>query len=145
MKIYTGVLRSLVENFPCVPPESGGILGCGSDCTVCVFCPDPGLLPQDGAYLPDVEMLNRTISAWQKENIRFCGMMHSHYPGDETLSRGDERYIQDVMAAMPECVESLYFPIVIPKRMVIPFRARRTGEDIIIEADTLEIVERKEA
>ena len=117
---------------PTVPPESGGILGSHGS-IVDVFHFDAGIPRLDAAeYTPNLEVLNQVLEDWSRSGIRFCGVMHTHPPGQLTLSAHDEAYIRVIMAAMPEEICLLYFPIVIPRDTLIPYAASRSGDQIII-------------
>lgn len=92
-------------------------------------------------YKPNTEMLNHSISAWHAQGIRFCGIFHSHPPGQRTLSHGDLAYIRTIMDAMPDGVDQLYFPIVIPGEGIYPFVAERTESGLQIRKDEMELIE----
>ena len=61
--------------------------------------------------------------------------------GQNTLSSGDIEYIKQVFNNIPECVDELYFPIIIPKdEQVISFFAKRSEKDVIIRQDEIHII-----
>ena len=91
-------------------------------------------------YIPDVVRINRCIGFWREREIAFCGMIHSHPPGNEALSVEDEAYIGRIFDVMPPSVEQLYFPILIPKKEMIPFTAVRSDNGVIIQRSQIEIV-----
>ena len=141
MKIYRHVLDEIIQIVPCAPPETGGILG-GRDRIISTFVFDKGisLSYERDIYTPDTRVLNHALQLWSQEGINFYGMFHSHFPGLEDLSRGDKRYISQLMRAMPHHISSLYFPIVIPQEKMVVYRADLYGQDVHIVGDEIEIV-----
>lgn len=140
MKITRDAYLKLLHAFPAVPPEAGGILGrAEGSAAVTHFVFDAGLPQYDRAvYTPDTAFLNAQIAALAAQGIRFCGIVHSHPPGQTTLSGADLLYARRVLAAMPPSVETLYFPIVLPFEAIIPFSISRKNGAMIKE--TLEVI-----
>lgn len=143
MMIYLGVYESILK-CPAVPPETGGILGC-RDGIISEFFFDSGMPVYDRAsYIPDCEKLNGVILEWEKQGVQFCGIVHSHKNGQATLSQNDKNYIAAIMAAMPETVQRLYFPVVLPGVALYSYQAiRRSGNAIDIHEDSIQILEGK--
>lgn len=141
MKITAGVCRRILNAMPMKPPEIGGILG-SSDGIISRYQLDDGRNSGCGCfYSPDVTRLNTTIKAWQREEIAFRGIFHTHFFGVCTLSEGDIRYINTIMECMPSSIEHLYFPLVVlPEKQIVPFIAVRNGRTIEITKDELVIV-----
>lgn len=134
MTIDQHTYHTLCSSFSPVPPEAGGILGCKDGC-ICAFVYDPGTPDTSrNCYTPDVVFLNQVIEQWQKQGISFCGIVHSHPTGHKRLSDVDLSYIQTIMESMPEAIQELYFPVVIPGDAIFPYLARRGG------AVTLDII-----
>ena len=140
MDILNSVFKQLVCSLPCPPPERGGILG-GQDGVISTYAIDDGLQGFDcyAQYYPNVKKLNEIIRNWEKQHIVFYGIFHSHFPGGNQLSLGDERYIRQIMMAMPTEVNTLFFPLVIQTSMV-GYRADRCGPQIRICCDDIKII-----
>lgn len=138
-EVYAKIIGGIVD----ATYETGGILGEVAG-IVCHVELDMGL-GQPGMnkcyYSPDTQKLNKCISMWQKHNINFCGIFHSHLGNNETLSEGDLRYIRKIMLAMPEQIKKLYFPlIVLPQNKMKLFAAVRYEQEIKIVEDSYKIV-----
>lgn len=125
---------------PFAPPETGGIIGGrGELITDVIFDKSPKLTEQ-AMYCPDVDYLNDRITWWHTQHIEFRGIFHSHPTNQCNLSGNDREYIIEIMSAMPASIEDLFFPIIIPKRDVLVYRARRRASEIVIQADYLQKV-----
>lgn len=141
MKIQEMVYRMILDTIPKVPPETGGILGCRKDRVICDFSFDSGIGHKEGMeYVPDIQEINRHIELWRQGGVEFCGMIHSHPPGVETLSLEDKAYICRIFAAAPITVRRLYFPILIPREKMIPFVAIRKDDGVIIQREPIELL-----
>jgi len=141
MKILLDVYNEILSVFPVVPPETGGIIGCGKNEIVSKFYFDYGCrCEMELQYVPNISILNNIISTWNTESVVFGGIIHSHFPGVERLSHEDENYIVEIMNTMPRCISKLYFPIVIPQNKIIPFVACRSADGIKIYEDELYIM-----
>ncbi len=83
---YKKIKKELSENpeFEC-----GGILGKKGNCISAFEYDKTGSNKSGNMYFPDVETLNAIIETWEKENIFFCGFVHSHPKGSSELSNGD--------------------------------------------------------
>ena len=127
-------------SLPCAPPETGGILG-GKSGIISTYDIDLGLDTFDNYdhYHPNVKKLNQVISDWVKQGISFYGLFHSHFPGGEQLSFGDQKYIFQIMMTMPQEVNELFFPIILPNGMM-GYRASRCGSEIHICRDDIKII-----
>lgn len=136
------LLRSVYEillSCPPVPPESGGILG-ENNGIVCEVCLDPAKQSLTQAeYCPDAAYLNAVISGWEKADICFCGIFHTHLPEQTRLSSGDIEYINSVFQNLPASVEQLYFPVVLPGIGVLSYLASRKERSISICEDNIVI------
>lgn len=135
--IFHAIISSPEEN----PPETGGALG-GRNGIVTHAYFDKG---QEGvcpcSYTPNVEKINSVISRWAEEEIDFMGMFHTHFFGVKTMSDGDKRYIYQIMEAISETVDELYFPIVVmPERKLIVYKAICCEEMTAIIPDELKII-----
>lgn len=141
MKILTTVYKYILDSMPAVPPEIGGILG-SIDGAVCECQIDAGHSAKCGCfYSPNVSILNNTIRDWQRKDIHFHGIFHTHFFGVQTLSDGDIGYINTILRAMPTNINELYFPIVVlPEKQMVPYLAVRNGNTVEIKNDELIIV-----
>lgn len=133
-KIYNEVL-SLVRP---APPETGGVLGLTNG-VVAHFAFDKGLVQAPCCYVPDVQKLNGVIEKWQNEGIDFGGIVHSHTPHEKELSEGDKEYITKILACMPLEYKTLYFPLIIEKR-IIPYKVRAVDGGIEISREEIIIL-----
>ena len=137
MLILEAILHQLLKVVPNVPPETGGIIG-GRKGIISHFWLDFGNIYD--MYIPNIERINQIISDWQETNIKFYGIFHSHFPGNENLSFGDKRYIIKIMKALPPDIKRLYFPIIFPRESMISYRAEINNRHIIIVREPTEII-----
>lgn len=122
--------------------EHGGIIG-GFNDTVTTFEFDNGLYNENsGCYIPNTELLNQCIEKWYSKNISFYGIIHSHLTPYASLSNDDVKYIKKIMLSMPQSIDKLYFPIVLPKHTINSFKAIRKGNEISIVLDDIIIFKR---
>ncbi len=140
------VLKELIKEMDtCIknyPPETGGILGGVKGDVISHFIMDDIKEKPIAAcsYSPNVEFLNQCIDDWYKNGIEFKGIFHTHFAGVKTLSKADEKYINEIMSVMPDTVKTLYFPIfVLPDRVLVPYKAEKNGIEISIVVDELKI------
>ena len=98
---------------------------------------------ESAVYIPNVEWLNDIIGKWQKQNILFAGIAHSHPATQKQLSSDDVRYINKILQYMPEYIEHLYFPVIIPHIEVLSYKAERLGGNIRISKDKIIIAKEK--
>lgn len=142
MIISQSIIDLLDKNINNYPPETGGILGSNNGKTInqIVFDkPKPSKRPC--SYSPNTEMFNKVIEDWEKHNIKFCGIFHTHFANIGTLSAGDREYIKVILSAMPKRIDKLFFPIyLLPKRSLIPYSAWLEDGKLCIEATLLNIV-----
>ena len=141
MKIEKKILDDIINCTPLLPPESGGILG-GKNGVITRYCADEGVSYMSARYAPNVDVLNAAIEQWSTEGVELYGIYHSHYTKDRMLSKGDMTYIEKLMGSLPPSIRSLYFPIVLPRKEVIAYRADWSGGMLHIVCDTIEINER---
>lgn len=141
MRIDKAVYDYILNNVPMFPPEMGGILGIRSNVIREVEFDkglDTGLIC---TYAPNVDYLNDVIEKWSEENIEFCGIFHTHFYGVRTLSDGDREYINSILLAMPENMDRLYFPIVLPEeKKLVSYLATRNGKEIQIVEEAVEVL-----
>lgn len=137
-KLYDKIFTQIGEE----PPEIGGILGGVKDEITVVEFDECKTRKRLCSYTPNVEYLNTIIDLWEKEQIEFLGIFHSHYFGVKTLSEGDKKYICTIIKSMPNDISQLYFPIaVMPDKNFIVYKAYKCKGDVVIEREKFEIVE----
>lgn len=141
MKIQRKIFEEIIRTIPLVPPESGGLIG-GTHQIITHFIFDSGTTFSNGydRYVPDVSFLNSVIQQWSEIGINFYGIFHSHFPNGIQLSNGDKKYISHIMNAMPQYINSLYFPIILPRESIVAYRADRCHEDVPIVCEEIEIL-----
>ncbi len=123
-----------------VPSEIGGILG-SENGIITEICFDEGSVTTERAiYEPNTSFLNEQIRAWCEKEIRFAGIFHTHPEGQETLSYADKIYIFDIMNKMEGFADTLFFPIVIPRKKIIVYYAEKKNSVISIKNDKLNII-----
>lgn len=143
MNIILNVYQTIIENVPDCPPEVGGILG-GNDNIIKYVKFDNGInyfKNKSCFYAPDVEKLNRYIEKWERKDVDFYGIFHTHFYGITTLSEGDKRYIKKIMNTLPIGVFKLYFPIVVlPERDIKVYIAYKQNEKVEIKKGRINIL-----
>ena len=141
MKILNTVYQDIMNSYPFVPPEQGGIIG-GKKGIVTNYHHDSGCQIFDrGSYIPDIEALNAKIAEWSDLQIEFLGLLHSHLPDQETPSGSDNLYIKNILGALPLNHSGLYFPIVIPKQKIISYFAKKENDSFNLYKDQFVILE----
>ncbi len=140
MIIKEPVYFRIMHMYPIVPPENGGIIG-GIGGVVDTYFHDPYKNSLKNAiYEPNTALLNEIICTWDQMKIDFMGVVHSHQYGQYSLSAGDIEYINAIMQSIPNKIDHLLFPIIIPNDKIYSYVAKRTGTEIKIESDTVEII-----
>lgn len=137
MKILSNVYFELINNCSLIT-ESGGIIGITYD-TITHYQFDKPDDISEYCYYPNVENLNTIIREWQKENIEFAGIFHSHPTGVTSLSHNDEEYIRDIMNAIQ--IFPLYFPVIAPMKSVQLYKAEIDNNGICICNDPITILD----
>lgn len=141
MLITTSAYRKLLQ-IPQVPPETGGILGMRNGVIGEVYLDTVKPVLGRAMYVPDVDVLNRQIQVWQNNNVEFAGLFHSHLPDQKVLSGRDEMYVAEIMQSMPDTIQKLFFPIVIPGQAVIAFAAvRQNNHSVAIIRENVHLIE----
>lgn len=140
MIINKEILDYILHKVSKIPPEMGGILG-SKNKIICQVELDKGIENNLLCnYVPDVDKLNRIIEKWQQADVLFEGIFHTHFYGVRTLSDGDKKYINVILNAMPENLDGLYFPIVLPEtKQMIVYLAKRSEGKIEITEEMMEI------
>ncbi|MBQ8784707.1 MAG: hypothetical protein IJZ59_01515 [Alphaproteobacteria bacterium] len=140
LKINQNVYHSLLNNTPLPPPETGGIIG-GKDGIITCYFADKGESSCDFyRYYPNTNNLNNIISFWEKNNIDFMGIYHSHPLRNDELSSADIKYINNIMNDIKDFKQKLYFPLVIPQTKLIGFCAVNVADEIKIFQTAIKIL-----
>lgn len=137
MKISKELLNEMIMKLPSELPETGGIIGGNGGVVTEYWIEIPPKEKLGGfmcCYIPDVDKINKIIQKWVKKGVEFMGMFHTHYFGVDTLSEGDISYIKEILAAMPDGIGKLYFPIFIfPDGRMTLYVADKQKKDIYKE------------
>jgi len=140
MQIFERVVNDVINNCLSMPIETGGILG-GKNNVITEFEFDKGTaFSSINHYYPSVEKLDDCINNWQNDCIQFYGIVHSHLQEKRALSFGDKQYIQTIMSAMPTHIGFLYFPVVLPRKEIVSFKAMRSKNEIHIISTDIKII-----
>lgn len=143
MKIEKCFYESFLSSCPYAPSEIGGILGGKNGVVTDVVIDNRNAVLNKAIYIPDIDFLNFKIEEWEKQNIEFYGIFHTHFC-DSALSNDDRINIEKVMYSMPKSIIKLYFPIVIPQKEMIAYVAERKNNKINIHLEDIDIIEDKE-
>lgn len=138
MKIIKEIYDKIIE-LPIVPPESGGIIGGRFDVISDFEIIGSKTAPYSDLYIPDVTKINETIDKWNSEGvIDFYGIVHTHRPCSPELSPRDIEYINQIMIGIADVKKELLFPIVIPRKEIMWYRAKNTRGSIEISKVMIE-------
>lgn len=143
MKIEKYLYKSFLSSCSYAPPEIGGILGGKNDVVTDIVIDNRNAVLNKAVYIPDINFLNSKIEEWEKKNIEFYGIFHTHL-SDMSLSNDDRINIENVMYSMPESIIKLYFPIIIPKKEMIAYAAERKNSKINIYSEDIDIIKDEE-
>lgn len=110
VRIAKRVYQEIMDTIGKYPHETGGVLGV-KDGTVCQYFFDKKSIGKDDTYSPDVYSINKIISEWKREGIKYAGMIHSHPGNMKKLSYADIYYANKQM----ECnnMSDILFPLVV--------------------------------
>lgn len=140
MNIDYSTYLKIMNVFPEVPPERGGIIG-GKNKIITEFILDDANTFIDRAmYVPNVKFINKQIEVWQNLNIDFYGIIHSHML-DDSLSQEDIKYINKIMMYTPDNMGELFFPIIIPNKSIALYKAEKLQNNVIISKEKVFIKE----
>ena len=123
--------------------EEGGLLGSSTGKVIDCFFPDyQASIKTKNSYTPNIFYLNQQLQEWEKNEITFCGIIHSHLTNTPKLSDADIRYIEKIMKAMPNSIKQLYFPLIVqPKTQFISYKAvRNLWNKVNIQSDSIKII-----
>lgn len=135
MKIFKNVFEEII--YSCKPSfiETGGPIGSRNN-IITTYKLDIG---EYCRYSPNTENIENIVYDWKNESIDFCGIFHSH-PQGEILSKADIEYINRIMLSVSDYYDFLYFPIVIPHKNIVPYKAVFKNGKVEITDDELVIV-----
>lgn len=138
MKIKKSIYNAIIRNSAETPYELGGIIGI-TDGVISCYAFD-NQKSEYGIYRPNTEYLNYIIDEWQKNNISFGGIFHTHYPVGHGLSNNDLKYIKKIMYSLKNFYQILYFPIIIPKKEIILYRVQIINTSLEIKEEDLILI-----
>ncbi len=133
--IYNEILHTLPTDY-----ETGGIIGGFNGIVTCAVFDIAGRSESPCCYIPNVELFNSRIAAWQETGTEFYGLFHSHLGKLELLSNADMQYAEEILHALSGVVPSLYFPIVIPNKHIISFVVSIFDGRLVVAEDAIELV-----
>lgn len=139
MKIEKRIYDALIHSCPDTSYEIGGIIGTIDGVIRCYVFDKQKF--EYGIYRPNTKYLNHIIAKWQKDNVSFCGIFHSHYPSGDNLSKSDLEYIEIIMFALRDYCSILYFPIIIPNKKIVLYRATIVDSRLVTETEDLIIID----
>ena len=107
------VLLQILAEIGTKVPEQGGVLGISKCGVISHFYYDSSADKTGVTYSPDIAGIRPVLAQWDMEDIRFCGMIHSH-PGNYGIpSHGDRIYAERILKAMPRTLKGvMHMPIV---------------------------------
>ena len=109
--IRESVIKNIFSTIGIHTPESGGILGSNRENIITHFEFDKYNVGNKNSYIPNIQYLNNIITnIWSSNNIKFCGLIHSHPVLYSHPSRGDIEYGKVVIEAF-EYLNKIYLPI----------------------------------
>ena len=101
--------NEIIDKIGNAPIESGGILGMKND-VICAFFYDENAKTSCDTYIPDIATLNEVIKNWNRQGVKFVGIVHSHANGYDKPSHNDELYAKKLLEHNSS-LEFLIFPI----------------------------------
>lgn len=104
--VYTEIMNT-IGNYA---PETGGALG-EKNGVICRYFFDEKAIGNKNSYSPTTDSINEVIDEWEKDEIRFAGIIHSHPGTMKRLSYADVYYAQCLLKQNE--TESILFPIVV--------------------------------
>ena len=88
--------NEIIDKIGNAPIESGGILGMKND-VICAFFYDENAKTSCDTYIPDIASLNEVIKNWNRQGVKFVGIVHSHANGYDKPSHNDELYAKKLL------------------------------------------------
>ena len=145
MKIIQNAMNEIMFNVNGFTNEIGGILG-GYDEVITRIVLDVDMKGNTPfKYVQNVSMLNRCISSWNEQKIKFYGIFHTHF-NDRRLSKNDRNYIVNIMNQNSDNIKKLYFPIIVlPEMKMYVYKAeKKRNKQIEIVTDKINICNMEE-
>ena len=136
------VLRQIQETIGSRREESGGILGTtDGGKTIDHFYFDKNASVSSMTYSPNTAALNDVIEAWNKQDVMFCGFIHSHPRGCKTPSFDDYLYAERILSCMELPNDTMIMPIVqvyCPKKRLfsINYYEHRLARTLVTESES---------
>ena len=128
--VTTRVLAKITNSFIGRKEEAGGILGANKSLDI---VDSFALIPAEKAgkyyYIPDIEAANRQIHQWAKEEICFCGFIHSHITDKKELSEGDIKFAEQLF-------NSFHLPVLWFGLQILTKKCRETKFYSVQKSDT---------
>lgn len=128
-----------LASIPVMEYEIGGIIGEKNNiiCEVCFDKTRPNY--RMGIYKANTEYLNKKIEEWQNNSINFCGIFHTHTDKSKSLSKGDIETIKAIMKDLPNDIDKLYFPLILPKDKLYLYSAKIKNNTVKIYSEKYKI------
>lgn len=128
--VTTRVLAKITNSFIGRKEEAGGILGANKSLDI---VDSFALIPAEKAgkyyYIPDIEAANRQIHQWAKEEICFCGFIHSHITDKKESSEGDIKFAEQLF-------NSFHLPVLWFGLQILTKKCRETKFYSVQKSDT---------
>ncbi len=128
--VTTRVLAKITNSFIGRKEEAGGILGANKSLDI---VDSFALIPAEKAgkyyYIPDIEAANRQIHQWAKEEICFCGFIHSHITDKKELSESDIKFAEQLF-------NSFHLPVLWFGLQILTKKCRETKFYSVQKSDT---------
>lgn len=96
IEITLQVFDRIKDTIGKLEPEQGGVLG-GTRNVITNYFYDAQLVSDLNMYKPNIESINNELVNWQKNNVDFIGVIHSHPNGRLILSYADKIYAKKLM------------------------------------------------
>lgn len=139
MNISKILYHQILSLVPMYPPECGGIIA-GKNNIVSHFCIDENKQTSISEYSPNINFINETITLWQKKGIDFLGIFHTHPEYGRILSQNDKKYITKIMLHLNQENIELLFPIIIPRKEIIPYYSKIVNGKVFIHEGQINFV-----
>ena len=95
-QVYTAICETIGRRVP----EQGGILGSSDGIHIDHYYFDQNAQVTGSTYTFDTDTLNRVITHWNEQDIRFVGVIHSHPKGCTSPSLGDLEISRTILESM---------------------------------------------
>lgn len=138
LKIYRKTYDDFISTVSQLPIESGGVIG-AVDGIVCTYFIDNINYDSD-TYKPDTDLLNDKIQRWQKSDIEFYGIFHTHPDSVKELSVPDKQSIELLMNQITDSSKILYFPLVFQDKTMVAFKAEVADGNVVIKKVKIVII-----